>query len=107
MKPLAFLLTILSLAGCNSIDRLLGIESNPPAHTPTLYSVACCRDNDGHGHLTYPSFVPSQHTAFCEESRLANFNDTLIDGDIYLATDNDCGNALNKIGDQYYVGKNY
>jgi hypothetical protein len=101
---LGFLLFLLMavLSGCNT-DRLLGTEKKADS-VHSLYVVSCCRDNNS-GLLSYPSFLPSSHVQLCDRIRLAE--DGQINGDTYLAADNDCGKWGNQIGDQYYEGLGY
>ena len=114
MKPTCALkaviiLSVLCLSGCRSrgLDRLLGTEEKEKPREMQFYVVACCRDNDGSNNLTYPSFLPAEHIQLCEAVRQANHRDEPYQGDMYLASNVDCGKWGNKIGDPYYAGKGY
>lgn len=109
LTPL-LLIVALALSGCNKLDRITGSEKDEaknPQESHAFYVVSCCRDNDGQGNMSYPSFVPESHVQLCESARMAcHNNDCQINGATYLAMNVDCERDY-KIGSEYYKGKGY
>ena len=105
--PLIILAMGMLCTGCDRLDRLTGSDIEKDKHQTQLITVACCRDNDGNDNLSYPSFLPPGHVAFCEEVRIANYHDQRINGDTYLAMHVACGQGNYKVGDQYYPPTGY
>lgn len=108
-KLLGLLFLLMMTSGCkHGVDRLLGTEKDEEdQHVQQVFTVACCRDNDGSGNLSYPSFLPQSHIDLCEEIRVPFQNGgKQINGDWYWPSSLGCGtgDSIDKIGDQYYDG---
>lgn len=104
VKTALIIFCFLSFVGCKAA-RIAGPEKETPVLK--LFVVACCRDKNPNGAETYPSFLPQSHIDLCEEARIADRTDGLINGSVYLAMGVDCGNQGYKIGDSYYSGRGY
>lgn len=109
MKKL--LLIVLLFTGCKSehVSRIITKTEpeTPPVERLPFHIVSCCRDNDGLGNLSYPSFVPQAHQNFCQTVRFYNHIDQPLNDEIYLAVNVDCGHGKGYIGDEFYAGKGY
>jgi hypothetical protein len=103
-STLLVLALFLPFVGCTQWKKLTNTDQ-PKKDESHFYIVACCRDNDGSGHMSYPAFLPPEQVNLCESARHAP--DGHIGNDIYLATSVDCGNQMTKLGDEYYAGKGY
>lgn len=104
MKIKTALLVLLIATGCKHA-RLTTEELTTP---PKMFVVACCRDEVSPGVMEYPAFLPQSQVDLCVMATKAGPSDGKgPDGNIYLASRVDCGKWGNKIGDQYYAGKNY
>ncbi len=101
----ALILAVIFLSGCEkTIDKIAG-ERHQAIPDRAFYQVACCMEPQNQ---TLPDFLPQSHKDLCNQSMVACAkNQCLIGNDVYLSVHNDCGNHGNKIGDEYYVGKNY
>lgn len=106
-----FVAASLLLAGCDRgpAERLFGKDSSSSSSQTVAQSspVACCRDNDGFGNMSYPVFVPVDHAEFCDNVRIAARRDRAINGVHYLAVGVGCGQGNGFIGDEYYPSTGY
>lgn len=101
MKKSILVIALLMLSSCTQFKKLTNTEEKPK-DKPQFYVVACCRDNNGSGIMTYPDFVPESHVQLCESAA----NGEIPGPDTYLAMRSDCEQDY-KIGSQYYKGKGY
>lgn len=109
MKAFLILCSVITLVGCNGLDRLTGTKdkSSDVVSPSAFHVVSCCKDNDGLGNLSWPSFVPAEHAELCEAVRIADtFADGQINGATWLAASVDCERDY-KIGSEYYKGHGY
>lgn len=112
MKIKIAMVLLFGLMGCQQVNHLTGTYTTPTSnsHPAEMQQVAlaCCHTYDAQGHAVYPDFLPAAQVQKCELAYTACVaNKCMQNGVSVLPMDVDCGKFNNKVGDEYYAGKEF